>query len=104
MEVSDIYSILSDSGIPAAHNVFLTPQTPPYIIYRDDNFENITANSKTVLKKRHITIELYSKITQVSNCEQTVEDILDSFTTYTKDRAFDDEQELYVTYYNFYIY
>lgn len=103
MEVSDFYSLLSDSGIPAAHNVFLTPQTAPYILYRDDSFENITANSKTVLKKRHITIELYSKITQIGSCEQTVEDILDSFTTYTKDRAFDDEQELYVTYYNFYI-
>lgn len=103
MEVSDIYSLLSGSGIPAAHNVFLTPQIPPYILYRDDKFENIAANSRTVLKKRQITIELYSKITQVNSCENAVEDILDSFTTYSKDRVFDDEQRLYVTYYNFYI-
>lgn len=73
------------------------------MIYRNDNFENITANSRTVLKKQLITVELYSKITQVNSCENTVEDILDSFTTYTKERAFDDDQRLYVTYYKFYL-
>lgn len=103
MEVSDFYSLLAESGIPAAHNVFLTPQTPPYIIYRDNNFSAVAANSKTIMKKQRITIEIYSKNTQVNNGEQTVEDILDRFTTYTKERAFDDAQGLYITYYNFYI-
>lgn len=94
---------MSDSGIPAAHNVFVTPQSPPYIIYRNDGFDSITANSRTVLKKQEITIEVYAKITQINQCEHAVENILDSFTTYTKDRAYDDAQGLYITYYKFYI-
>lgn len=73
------------------------------MIYRNDNFENITANSRTVLKKRLITVELYATITQINGCEHDVENILDSFTTYTKERAFDDKQRLYVTYYKFYL-
>lgn len=94
---------MSGSGIPTAHNVFLKPQKSPYLIWRDDVFDCVTANSRTVLKKRRITVELYAVITQINQCEHTVENILDSFTTYTKERAFDDAQGLYVTYYNFYI-
>lgn len=102
MDVSAIYSLLTSSNIPVAHNIFKSPQNPPYLIYRNDSFENIAANGKTVLKKQRITIELYVKITQVNDCERAVEDILDGFTTYTKERAFDDAQGLYITYYSFY--
>lgn len=83
--------------------MFLKPVVPPYIIYRDDGFENIAANSRTVLKKQRVAVEVYARITQISQCEHAVESILDSFTTYTKERAYDDAQGLYVTYYNFYL-
>lgn len=83
--------------------MFLSPQIPPYLIYRNDSVECLAANSRTVLKKQRITIELYTRITQTDGCEHTVEDILDNFTTYAKSRAFDDAQGLYVTYYHFYI-
>lgn len=103
MDISAIYSLLSSSGIPTAHNIFKTPQKPPYLTYRIDNFANLCANGKVILKKQRITIELYATITQVNSCEHTVEGILDEFTTYTKERTFDDAQGLYVTYYNFYL-
>ena len=102
MDISAIYSLLASSGIPTAHNIFKLPQKPPYLIYRTDRFVNLCANSKVILKKQRITIELYVKITQVNDCERAVEDILDGFTTYTKERAFDDAQGLYITYYSFY--
>lgn len=103
MGIKELYRLLKATGIPTAHNVFLKAQKPPYILYRDDDTDIIAANSKVVLKKQRITIELYSAPTGISNAEKIVENLLDDFTTYSKSRSFDDAQQLYVTYYNFYI-
>ena len=56
---------------PVAHTVFLEPQTAPYLIYTDDEFEEIT------------------------------ETFLDDFTTYEKSRSYISEEQLYITYYSF---
>lgn len=103
MEGKDILILLKSSDMPVAHNVFLKSQQAPYLIYRDDEFEIITANSKAVLTKKQIKIELYSRATEVESCEEIVENLLNTFTTYSKGRSFDDNQQLYVTYYFFYI-
>ena len=103
METKTIFNGLKTLGIPTAHNVFVKPQKPPYIIYLDNGFQKICANSKCVLTKTKITVELYTKPETVNNYEETVESYLDGFTTYEKNRAFDEKQGLYITYYNFYI-
>lgn len=103
MDAKKVYRLLKSTGIPTAHNVFLKAQKPPYLLYRDDDTAIIAANSRAVLKKQRITVELYSAPTEINNAEKIVENLLDEFTTYSKNRSFDDEQQLYVTYYNFYI-
>lgn len=100
---NNLLALLQSTGYPVAHNVFLQRQTPPYIIYLDDKFDYKTANSKTVLKKRKITIELYTSLSSdVDTVENAVETVLDGFTTYDKNRTFDENQSLYITYYSFY--
>ena len=94
---------LLENALPVAHNVFLERQTPPYLIYRDGDFDFKTANSKTVKKKKKNTLELYTSLSSdVETVENTVETILDGFTTYDKNRTFDENQGLYITYYSFY--
>ena len=48
-------------------------------------------------------MELYAAQTDADAAEEAVEEFLDGFTTYSKDRTCDDEQQLSVTYYQFYI-
>ena len=106
MEISEFYADLenamTDAHIPTAHNVFLQRMEPPYLLYRD-SFDHIAANSRNVLKKHRIIMELYAAQTDADAAEEAVEAFLDGFTTYSKDRTFDDEQQLSVTYYQFYI-
>lgn len=104
MNTQEIYTLLQSTGISTAHNVFLQKQVPPYILYRNDGTDIIAANSKAILKKQRITVELYSKSEGLRQAEAAVENVLDTFTTYSKARSFDDEQQIYVTYYNFYIF
>lgn len=104
MSTQEVYALLQCTGIPTAHNIFLQKQVPPYILYRNDGTDIIAANSKAILKKQGITVELYSGADGLKRAETAVESVLDTFTTYSKARSFDDEQQIYVTYYNFYIF
>lgn len=103
MDAKNLLKRLKSTGIPAAHNVFLQKQNPPYLIYRDDETDIIAANSKAILKKQKIVIELYAAPTAITLSEATVENLLDTFTTYTKSRTFDEAEQHYVTYYQFYL-
>lgn len=86
---------------PVAHMVFLEEQTAPYLIYIDNEFELIAANSKTVLQKTVIVLELYTKGTQTDEFEEIVEVFLDDFTTFEKSKSYITEEQLYITYYTF---
>ena len=103
MKIDEMYRKLKGTDIPTAHNIFLNTQKPPYMIYRTDDIDIKTANSKVVLQKQRISIELYTKPGEVANNETKVETVLNCFTTYTKSRTFTDAEQLYVTYYDFYI-
>ena len=63
---------------PVAHEVFLEEQTAPYLIYTDNEFEFVTANSKTVLQKTVIVLELYTKGSQTDEFEEITEIKFDS--------------------------
>ena len=86
---------------PVAHTVFLEPQEAPYLIYMDDEFEFITANSETVLQKTVIVLELYTKGNQTDEFEEITEVFLDDFTTYEKSKSYIKEEQLYITYSKF---
>lgn len=86
---------------PVAHTVFLEPQTAPYLTYTDDEFELITADSKTIICKTAIVLELYTKGSQTDEFEEITETFLDDFTTYEKSRSYISEEQLYITYYSF---
>lgn len=86
---------------PVAHTVFLEPQTAPYLIYTDDEFEMIAANSETILQKTVIVLELYTKGSQTDEFEEITEVFLNDFTTYEKSKSYIKEEQLYITYYTF---
>lgn len=86
---------------PVAHTIFLSKQEAPYLIYIDDEFEFITANSETVLQKTVIVLELYTEEIQTDEFEEITEIFLDDFTTYEKSKSYIKEEQLYITYYTF---
>ncbi|MBQ2152478.1 MAG: hypothetical protein II440_03445 [Clostridia bacterium] len=92
---------LSSLPFPVAHTVFLEEQTAPYLIYTDNDFEFVSADSKTVLCRTAIVLELYTKAEQTDENEEVIENFLDDFTTYEKSRSYISEEQLYITYYTF---
>lgn len=88
---------------PTAHLQFLQPQTAPYLIYRDDEFDIVAANSSNVHQRTFVTLELYAKAQQIDTAESCVEQLLETSTTFEKTRSFIEEDGLYVTYYSFYV-
>lgn len=92
---------LDSLPFPAAHTVFLEEQTAPYLIYTDNDFEFTAADSRAVLCKTAIVLELYTKAGQTDENEVIVENYLDNFTTYEKNRSYISEEQLYITYYTF---
>ena len=86
---------------PVAHTLFLEEQTAPYLIYTDDEYDIVTADSKSVLCKTIIVLELYTKGNQTDEFENIVEIFLDDFTTFEKSKSYITEEQLYITYYTF---
>lgn len=86
---------------PVAHEVFIKPQTAPYLIYTDDDFDVVAAQSKNVLMKTVISLELYTKSGQTDANETIIENFLDDFTTYEKMRSFITDEKVFLTRYTF---
>lgn len=101
MTITELVTALRTLPFPVAHVVFLKPQTPPYLIYLDDSFEQPAANSEKVATVTTIQLELYTKPLGTAADEETLEALLDTFTTYEKSRSHIAEEGVNVTYYTF---
>lgn len=101
MTIAELVTALRTLPFPVAHVVFLKPQTPPYLIYLDDSFEQPAANSEKVATVTTIQLELYTKPLGTAADEETLEALLDTFTTYEKSRSHIAEEGVNVTYYTF---
>lgn len=101
MTTIELYKALKTLFIPVAHEVFLTHQKTPYIIYRANDYGCTAANGKTVCTRKHITVEVYTELAKTAETEEKVEKLLDSFTTYAKSGSYISDQKIYVTYYKF---
>ena len=98
---AEFVSRLRTLPFPVAHEVFLKPQTAPYLIYTDNEFEITAAQSKNVLMKTVISLELYTTTAQTDTNETIVESFLDDFTTYEKARSYITEEKVNMTRYTF---
>lgn len=99
--ITELLIALRSLPFPVAHVTFLKPQTPPYLIYLDDSFKITSANSKKTNKTVTIQLELYTNLLGTTVDENTLESILDSFTTYEKSRTYITSEGINVTYYTF---
>lgn len=95
------YKTLKTLPLPVAHTVFVEPQKPPYLIYQDEDFSVLAANSQNVHMTTHIQLELYTDGKTTDSTEDVVETLLNDITTYGKSRSYIDGERVYVTYYNF---
>lgn len=96
-----LVKMLKTLPFPVVRYLFKEPQNAPYLIYRDDDFNDTAANSKKINRQTCIIIELYTEPKQTEQCEEITETLLDDFTTYEKARSFIESEGVAITYYKF---
>lgn len=97
--LKDLYNLLCVTGFPVAHSFFLEPQQPPFVVYVDDSYKSIDANSKTLYTRLHIRAELYIENDDITS-ELTFEQVLKDLS-YSKSKMWIDEEKIYNVTYEF---
>ncbi|MFD2705457.1 hypothetical protein [Salibacterium lacus] len=95
MTLLEFIGALKSSGLPVAHSRFVdtasTPApSPPFIVYLDDESNNLIADNKVYHAVRNPTIELYTDKKDVA-AEQALEDALND-----NELPFQVEDEVYI--------
>ena len=105
MDLKDFVKIIKSVGIPYARAVFEKKQSLPYIIFLDDNFEGLHANGKRTGQNVNITVELYTKTSDMQSENKLETALKAAGLTYEKsERIINEEEHYLLTYYeiNFY--
>lgn len=79
--MDELYSLLSNTGLPVSYRFFKNTPTLPYIIYLLSSSENFGADDKVYCKAGNYQVELYSEKKDKAS-EKKLEDIFDSNDIY----------------------
>lgn len=77
MTLSELYTLLKQTGFPVSYSHFDVPVTPPFICYLVDASPNFTADNKVYHKINDVRIELYTTKKDLT-AESAIESLLDS--------------------------
>jgi len=94
MSMQKLYTALSATGISVAYRSFITPQTPPFIVYLYSSSDDFYADDENYVQVGNWQVELYTETKDVTS-EQTVENALrEAGFTWAKYEAWLDEEDL----------
>ena len=94
MSIQKLYTALSGAGMPVAYRSFITPQTPPFIVYLYSGSDDFYADNENYVQVGNWQVELYTQTKDISS-EQTVEKALkEAGFTWAKYEAWLDEEDL----------
>lgn len=94
MTNEEIYKILQKSNIPVAYNVFLTPQSPPYICYYEIYSNNFFADGQVYGPISRIAIELYEE-KRSAETEGNLEAMISQIGSFEKTDTYIEKEMLY---------
>ena len=94
MSMQKLYTALSGTDIPVAYRSFITPQTPPFIVYLYSSSDDFYADDENYVQVGNWQVELYAETKDVTS-EQTVENALrEAGFTWAKYEAWLNEEDL----------
>lgn len=95
MDQASLLSVLKTTGLPVAYHHFVSPPTPPYVVYLFTFSKNIGADNKVYSKVNAYQVELYAIKKDLAS-EKLIEDALDlAESFYEKSETFIDSENLY---------
>jgi len=76
-----LFTLLKSTGLPVAYHHFVSPPSPPYIVYLFSYSSNFGADNKVYDAEKNYQVELYTtKKDPVS--EKLIEDLFDEHDIY----------------------
>lgn len=95
MDEATLFTLLETTGLPVAYHHFVSPPTPPYIVYLFSYSENFGADNKVYVPIDNYQVELYTKAKAPAS-EKLIEDVLDANNIFwDKTEAWIDSEDLY---------
>ena len=81
MDEAALFTLLKSTGLPVAYHHFVSPPSPPYIVYLFSYSSNFGADNKVYDAEKNYQVELYTtKKDPVS--EKLIEDLFDEHDIY----------------------
>ena len=94
MSMQKLYTALSAAGISVAYRSFITPKTPPFIVYLYSGSDDFYADNENYVQVGNWQVELYTQTKDIAS-EQTVEKALkEAGFTWAKYEAWLNEEDL----------
>jgi hypothetical protein len=95
MDEGALMTLLKTTGLPVAYHHFITPPTPPYLVYLFYTSNNFGADNKVYSKADNYQIELYTTKKDPAS-EKLIEDLFDINDIYwEKTETYIESESLY---------
>lgn len=100
MELSEIYAKLQTLGLPVAYMKFNTPQTLPFVVYREADTDIQGADDYNLYRDVTIVIELYSDRKRL-DLERQIEELFRSVPLRKEADTYIKDEDMFMTAYSF---
>jgi hypothetical protein len=95
VDEAKLFALLKTTGLPVAYHHFVSPPSPPYIVYLFSYSSNFGADNKVYDAEKNFQVELYTK-TKDPTSEALIEGLFDANEIYwEKTEMYIDSEGLY---------
>ncbi len=95
MDEGALFALLKTTGLPVAYHHFVSPPSPPYIVYLFSYSSNFGADGKVYHKIPNYQVELYTTKKDPAS-EKLIEDVFDANEIYwERTETYIDSEGLY---------
>lgn len=95
MDEATLFTLLKTLNLPVAYHHFVSPPTPPYVVYLFSYSSNFGADNKVAEKFNNYQVELYTKVKDTAS-EALIEDVFGANSIYwEKTETYIDSEGLY---------
>ena len=81
MDEATLFALLKTTGLPVAYHHFVSPPSPPYIVYLFSYSSNFGADNKVYSNNLNYHVELYTEHKEPTT-EKLIEDLFDEHDIY----------------------
>ena len=95
MDEATLFQLLKTTGLPVAYHHFVSPPSPPYVVYLFSYSSNFGADNKVYKVFKNFQVELYTKVKDTAS-EALIEDLFNVNSIYwEKTETYIDSEGLY---------